>query len=134
MRLSHLILILAASLPVSGLAQAPVPETWQCQGVYQTEPGKPVSPQNRILTIMIGSDKATMEVESALYEGRFEASGQHVMAWFEVEGAGGKRLREEATLGRVTGRLATSVQREDGSRAGIYRGGCRLAEVPVPKS
>jgi len=135
MRNLPLILLLAATL--SGTARAdpaPLPEVWRCHGAYQTDPGNPVSPQNRTLTLIIGSDKATMKVDSADYQGRFEASGQHVMAWFEVTGAGGEPMLEEATLGRVSGRLATSVQREDGSRAGIFRGGCSLEEVPAQKS
>jgi len=126
MRKPHLMVFLAAALSAAALAEpASLPEVWQCQGAYQTEPGTPVSPQNRTLTLMIGSDKASMKVESADYEGRFETSGQHVMAWFEVTGTAGERMLEEVTLDRVSGRLATSVQREDGSRAGIFRGGCR---------
>jgi hypothetical protein len=107
-------------------------EIWTCRGAYQTAPGEEVKPQERTLTLYLGTPKAVMKVEGTQYQGRFEASGQHVAAWFEIAGAGGERLIEEATLGRVTGRLAAHVERKDGARVGVYRGACRPAGEADP--
>lgn len=107
-------------------------EIWICQGAYQAAPGAPVTPQTRTLILAGGSDQAVMKSDGTERRGRYEASGQHVAAWFEVSGTSGEKLLEEATLGRVTGRLAANLQRADGSRAGVYRGGCRPAELEGP--
>lgn len=128
MRLLKLSLFLvAALLPPSGLAHdgPHPPETWHCQGVYQTEPGTPVTAQNRTLTLTTHSDKAEMKIDGTGHDGRFEISGQYVMAWFPLQGAAGEPLTEEITLMLASGKLATTVVRGDGSRVAIFRGGCQ---------
>jgi hypothetical protein len=129
------ILILAAAYSGAAVAQQmPNHETWLCNGVYQTAPGEPVKPQERRLTLYAGGGKAVMMIEAVEKQGRFEASAQHIAAWFETPGPADERLLEEATLDRVTGRLASHVQRKDGTRVGVYRGGCRPADAQDPET
>jgi hypothetical protein len=129
-------LVFAAAFAGAASAQeTPNQETWLCNGVYQTAPGEQVKPQERKLTLYPGGGKAVMKIGAAEKQGRFEVSAQHVAAWFETPGSADERLLEEATLDRVTGRLSTHVQRKDGTRVGVYRGGCRPAgtmEDPEP--
>lgn len=120
------LLLLAILSPASALAESPGrPEVWACKGVRQTAPGGPLEPQERTLTLYPEKGRAVMKVGEAEYQGRFEASGPHVAAWFEWTGAGGEVLSEDANLGLLTGKLAASVKRKDGTQVGLYRGGCQ---------
>lgn len=125
LRLAVQLLSVALSLPAFAHEGDHPPETWHCQGVYQTDPGKPVTAQNRTLTLPLRSDKAVMTVNGAGREGRFETAGQYVMAWFVLTSGEGEQLTEEMTLALVNGKLATTVTRGDGSRFAIFRGGCQ---------
>src|SRR5574342_918357 len=88
-----------AALSGTAIAQeAPTQEVWLCKGVYQTTPGEPVKPQERTLVLILATGKAVMKVEGNEHQGRFEASGQHVAAWFDVTPSGGESLLDEATL------------------------------------
>jgi len=130
LRLAPPLLSVALSLTAIAHEGEHPPETWHCQGVYQTEPGKPVTAQSRTLTLPLRSDKAVMNIDGAGHEGRFETAGQYVMAWFALTGSGGEQLTEEITLGLVNGKLATTVTRGDGSRVAIFRGGCQPEPHP----
>ena len=132
-----LCLLLFAAFPLTALAEespkaaaqeSPAkPETWLCQGSYQTTPGEPLKPQNRTLVLDSATSKMVMKVDGTQYEGQFKVSGQDVLASFEVAGSGDERLVEEVVLSRMKGRLASVVKGKDGARVAQFRGGCSAA-------